>query len=76
MIMIPELDNTELLNLPKSFKPLAVGYPIDELKERPTRHKNIATNRIMQYKFCLKTVLLPEKILDVFSIQYQVRIRV
>ncbi|MGN0004530.1 MAG: nitroreductase family protein [Candidatus Gastranaerophilaceae bacterium] len=50
MRMIPELDNTELLNLPKDFKPLialAVGYPIDKLKEHSTKHKNIATNRIM-----------------------------
>ena len=48
--MIPELDNTELLNLPKGFKPLialAVGYPIDELKERPAKYKNITINRIM-----------------------------
>ena len=50
MRMIPELDNTELLNLPKGFKPLialAIGYPIDELKEHSTKHKNIAINRIM-----------------------------
>ena len=35
MRMIPELDNTKLLNLPDGFKPLialAVGYPIKELK--------------------------------------------
>lgn len=50
MRMIPELNNTKLLNLPDGFKPLialALGYPIEELKERPIRHKNITINRII-----------------------------
>lgn len=50
MRIIPELDNTKLLNLPEGFKPLialAVGYPIEELKEHSIRHKNITINKII-----------------------------
>lgn len=47
MRMIPELDHTDLLNLPDGFEPLlaiAVGYPEEELQERPIRHEPIAMN--------------------------------
>lgn len=49
MRMIPELDHTELLELPENFEPLialAVGYPAADLKERPTSHEMIATNYV------------------------------
>lgn len=49
MRMIPEKDHTELLELPDGFEPLialAVGYPVDGLKERPISHKIITTNYI------------------------------
>ena len=49
MRMIPEKDHTELLELPEGFEPLialAVGYPVDGLKERPISHEIITTNYI------------------------------
>ena len=49
MRMIPELDHTELLELPEGFEPLialAVGYPAEELRERPVSHEMITTNYI------------------------------
>lgn len=49
MRMIPELDHTELLELPEGFEPLialAVGYPAEKLKERPVSHEMITTNYI------------------------------
>ena len=49
MRMIPELDHTELLEIPEGFEPLialAVGYPANDLKERPISHEMITTNYI------------------------------
>ena len=49
MRMIPELDHTELLELPEGFEPLialAVGYPAEDLRERPISHEPITTNYI------------------------------
>ena len=49
MRMIPELDHTELLELPEGFEPLialAVGYPAEKLKEQPVSHEMITTNYI------------------------------
>ena len=49
MRMIPELDHTELLQLPEDFEPLialAVGYPAKELEAREMRHLPFDTNRI------------------------------
>lgn len=49
MRMIPELDHTDLLELPDDFEPLlamAVGYPDEELKERPVQHEPIGLNVI------------------------------
>lgn len=49
MRMIPELDHTELLEIPEGFEPLialAVGYPAEELKERPISHEPITENYI------------------------------
>ena len=49
MRMIPELDHTDLLQLPEGFEPLialAVGYPEKELKEREMRHLPFEMNRI------------------------------
>ena len=49
MRMIPELDHTELLQLPEDFEPLialAVGYPAKELETREMRHLPFETNRI------------------------------
>lgn len=49
MRMIPELDHTELLEIPEGFEPLialAIGYPADELKTRAISHEMITTNYI------------------------------
>ena len=49
MRMIPELDHTGLLEIPEGFEPLialAVGYPTEELKERPISHDPITTNYV------------------------------
>ena len=49
MRMIPELDHTELLQLPEDFEPLialAVGYPVKALEEREMRHPPFECNRI------------------------------
>lgn len=49
MRMIPELNHTELLEIPEGFEPLialAVGYPAEELKERSLSHEMITTNYI------------------------------
>ena len=49
MRMIPEKDHTALLELPEGFEPLialAVGYPAEELRERPVSHEMITTNYI------------------------------
>ncbi|MDE6025627.1 MAG: nitroreductase family protein [Lachnospiraceae bacterium] len=49
MRMIPELDNTSVLNLPNEYEPLialAVGYPVKELEELPIKHEIIKMNKI------------------------------
>lgn len=49
MRMIPKLDHTDLLGFPDDFEPLlamAVGYPEEELKERPLQHEPIEINII------------------------------
>ena len=49
MRMIPELDHTELLQLPEDFEPLialAIGYPAKELEERKMRHQPFECNLI------------------------------
>ena len=49
MRMIPELDHTELLQLPEGFEPLialAVGYPAKELEELELRHQPFECNWI------------------------------
>ena len=49
MRMIPELDHTELLQLPDDFEPLiglAVGYPEKELEAREMKHLPFECNQI------------------------------
>lgn len=49
MRMIPERDNTKVLNLPNGYEPLialAIGYPFKELAEHPIKHEIIKLNRI------------------------------
>ncbi len=49
MRMFPELDHTDLLQIPENYEPLialAVGYPEKELEERELRHQPFEVNRI------------------------------
>ncbi|MBQ9030544.1 MAG: nitroreductase family protein [Parasporobacterium sp.] len=49
MRMIPELDHTDLLQLPEDFEPLialALGYPEEPLEERTMKHPQFGVNRI------------------------------
>lgn len=49
MRMLPQLDHTELLQLPENFEPLialAVGYPVKELEENPVAHEVISINYV------------------------------
>lgn len=49
MRMIPELDRTDLLELPENFEPLlaiAVGYPEEEMEVRSIKHELIAINML------------------------------
>lgn len=49
MRMFPELDHTDILELPDDFVPLialAVGYPVKDLEENTKRHAPIEVNYI------------------------------
>ena len=49
MRMFPELDHTDLLEIPENYEPLialAVGYPKNALEERELRHQPFEVNRI------------------------------
>lgn len=49
MRMLPELDHTDVLEIPEGFEPLvalAVGYPVKELESKPIKHKPISINYI------------------------------
>lgn len=49
MRLFPELDHTDVLELPEDFEPLlalAVGYPKKELGKSPKQHAPISVNYI------------------------------